>query len=45
MLLSTLTLAVVVAAFAAGWLVGYTKACDAHGWNLPSVDWNSKTGR
>ena len=45
MLLSTLTLAVVVAAFAAGWFRGYTKACDAHGWNLPSIDWNSKTGR
>ena len=45
MLLSTLTLAVVVAAFAVGWFRGYRKACDAHGWNLPSMNWNSKTRR
>ena len=45
MVLSTLTLVVVVAAFAAGWFRGYAKACDAHGWNLPGMDWNGKTGR
>jgi hypothetical protein len=43
MLLSTLTLVVAVVAFVAGWFRGYKKACDAHDWNLPSIDWNSQT--
>jgi hypothetical protein len=36
---------IAVAAFGAGWFRGYKKACDAHGWNLPSIDWNSKVRR
>jgi len=33
---------IAVAAFGAGWFRGYKKACDAHGWNLPSIDWNNR---
>ena len=40
MLLNTLTIVVAVAAFGSGWFRGYKKACDAHGWNLPGIDWN-----
>jgi hypothetical protein len=42
MLLSTLTIAVAIVAFGAGWFRGYKKACNAHGWNLPSIDWNNR---
>ena len=45
MLLSTLTIVVTVAAFGSGWVHGYKKAYDAHGWNLPVIDWNSRTRR
>jgi hypothetical protein len=37
--------AVAIAAFALGWFRGYKKACDAHDWNLPKVDWNSDPKR
>jgi hypothetical protein len=30
-----------VACFAMGWLLGYKKACDAHNWSLPEVDWKA----
>jgi hypothetical protein len=36
------TTVVAIAGFALGWLRGYKKACDAHGWNLPSIDWNNR---
>jgi hypothetical protein len=45
MLLNTLTIVVAVAAFGSGWFRGYKKACDAHGWNLPVIDWNRRTRR
>jgi hypothetical protein len=37
--------AVTIASFALGWFRGYKKACDAHDWNLPKVDWNSDPKR
>jgi hypothetical protein len=35
------TAAVAVAGFSLGWVRGYKKACDAHGWNLPKINWKS----
>jgi hypothetical protein len=37
--------ALIVLAFIGGWFGGYKKACDAHGWNLPGIDWNRARGR
>ena len=37
--------AVAIASFALGWFRGYKKACDAHDWNLPKVDWKSDPKR
>jgi hypothetical protein len=34
-----------VACFAMGWFRGYKKACDAHNWSLPKVDWKSDAKR
>ena len=41
-LLSLLTVALIVLVFVVGWFRGYKKACDAHGWNLPNIDWKSR---
>jgi hypothetical protein len=30
-----------VACFAMGWILGYKKACDAHNWSSPEVDWKA----
>jgi hypothetical protein len=43
-LLSLLIIVTIVPAFIGGWFGGYKKACDAHGWNLPSIDWNRARG-
>jgi hypothetical protein len=43
-LLSILTIVLIVPAFIGGWFGGYKKACDAHGWNLPGIDWNRARG-
>ena len=28
--------------FALGWVAGYKKACHAHGWNLPKLNWDNR---
>jgi hypothetical protein len=43
-LLSLLIIVLIVPAFIGGWFGGYKKACDAHGWNLPGIDWNKARG-
>ena len=44
-LLIIATTVVAVAGFVLGWLSGYKKACDAHGWNLPKITWKSDSKR
>ena len=45
-LLTIVAILVAAAAFVSGWFRGYKIACDAHGWNLPSINWNSElTGK
>jgi len=44
-LLITVAAVVAIAGFALGWLGGYKKACDAHGWNLPKIAWKSHAKR
>ena len=45
MTLLIIAVAVAIASFALGWFRGYKKACDAHDWNLPKVDWKSDPKR
>ena len=42
--LITATIGLCLACFGLGWLRGYTKACRAHEWNLPQIDWKSVAG-
>jgi hypothetical protein len=36
-LLITVAVVLAIAGFVLGWLRGYKKACDAHGWNLQTT--------
>jgi hypothetical protein len=42
-LLTIIAMLVAVAAFGLGWICGYKKSCDAHGWNLPQFDWKRES--